>query len=339
MKHIFAILFMLPMLAFASEPVKVGITHSVPFTIKDFDINGKPEWSGISIDLWEEIARDTGIEFQYVELSLKDNLDAVADGTVDIAIGAMSVTAERERIMDFTHPYYMSGLGIVSKTSQSTSFSVFGWGFAKAVGVLLVVLIVSGLAMRQIEHKKNPEFKKLGSGIWFSIVTMTTTGYGDKVPKTLIGRCYAAVLMVSSAIIFPALVASIATNIAIDQRNNQIHGVHDLSAHRIGVITGTSAIHYMKEHNLPFLEVGSAPELLNLIADGKLDGGVYDKPMLQYHAKSYPDLQILPATFEHQYYGFALKSDSSLREDINAEILRKSNNNVWLGTLNKYLGK
>lgn len=338
MKYIIALLLMFPLLGNAADIIKVGVTESVPFAIKDSE-NGKVEYSGITIDLWEEIARDLNIKYEYVDMPLQDNLEAVASGKVDIALGAMSVTAEREKIMDFTHPYYMSGLGIVTRTNQATTWALYGWGLAKAIGMLILIIIVFGVTMRAIEKRKNPQFEKLGDGMWFTIVTMTTTGYGDKVPLSIPGRMFAAFMMVSSAIMFPTMVASIVANIAVDQRLNQIKGPHDLVNNRIGVIEGTSAVQYMKNHNIPHFKVADAEELLTMIEDKKLDGGVYDKPMLQYHAKPFSKLSILPATFEHQYYGFALSEGSDLRETINAEILTKSNNNMWLGTINKYLGE
>ncbi|MFY0656226.1 MAG: transporter substrate-binding domain-containing protein [Neptunomonas phycophila] len=338
MRILFALLLMFPLMGVAAETIKVGVTESVPFAIKE-NIDGQERWTGITIDLWEEIARDVGIEYEYVDLALQDNLTGVAKGKIDIALGAMSITAEREKIMDFTHPYYMSGLGIVTRTNQATTWSLYGWGLAKAIGMLFLIILVFGVIMRAIEKRNNPQFEKFGDGMWFTIVTMTTTGYGDKVPLSVVGRMFAAFMMISSAILFPTMVASIVANIAVEQRLNQIKGPHDLANNRIGVITGTSAVHYMKTYNIPHFEVSSAKELLSMIDDKKLDGGVYDKPMLQYHAKPYPDLSVLPATFEHQYYGFALKTDSNLRETINAEILTKSNNNMWLGTINKYLGE
>ena len=338
MRFLFALLLMIPLVGNPADVIKVGVTESVPFAIKDIQ-DGKVTYTGITIDLWEEIARDLDIQYEYIDLSLQDNLARVREGTIDIALGAMSVTAEREKIMDFTHPYYMSGLGIVTRTNQTTALAMYGWGLVKAIGMLILIIVVFGVTMRAIEKRNNPQFEKFGDGMWFTIVTMTTTGYGDKVPLSTVGRIFAAFMMVSSAIMFPTMVASIVTNISIDQRINQIQGPHDLVNNRIGVIAGTSAVQYMKTHNIPYFEVGSAKELLNMIDDNKLDGGVYDRPMLQYHTKPFPELSVLPATFEHQYYGFALPTVSTLRESINAEILTKSNNNMWLGTINKYLGE
>ena len=339
MRWILLLVLLLSPLCEANDTIKVGISESIPFTIKTTNPDGSVHWTGISVELWEDVADELGLSYTYVELSLVDNLAQVAANDVDVAIGALSITADRDRIMAFTHPYFISGLGVATKTKQSTSWDVYGWKLMKAVAGLLVIIFLSGIVMRYIERKRNPQFEKLGSGMWFSITTMTTTGYGDKTPITPLGRVYAGFLMVTSAIIFPTLVASITTNIVIDQRNNIITDASDLRNHKIGVISGTSAVLYMRQNNIPYVEVPDVHTMLSSIDSGELQGGVYDKPMLQYHAKLFTNVSILPTTFERQYYGFALSSNSIMREGINAEILQKSNNSVWLGTLDKYLGK
>ena len=45
-------------------------------------------------------------------MGLKQMLDAVNQGEVDLAVAALTITDEREQRMDFTHPLLSSGLGI-----------------------------------------------------------------------------------------------------------------------------------------------------------------------------------------------------------------------------------
>lgn len=331
----------IPFSVSATEKIRIGVTESVPFAIKGTDANGNTHWSGITIQLWEDIADDLDMDYEYVDLPLEDNLSAVADpkGDIDIAVGAMSITASREAILDFSHPYFMSGLGVVTKTESSNALSVYGLGLLKAVGIMMFVIVALGLMFVVIERKHNKEFKNIDDGMWFALVTMTTTGYGDKVPLTRRGRLFAGCIMVVSAIMFPALVGGIVANITIDQYNSKIESVDDLDTSRVGIISGTSAATYLRKNGIAFVEFNSIDDLLMAISKNKVDGGVYDKPMLQYHVKQYSDLSVLSDTFERQYYGFALRDNTNLREDINTEILSKSNSLVWLSTINQYLSR
>jgi voltage-gated potassium channel len=54
--------------------------------------------------------------------------------------------------------------------------------------------IAAGLVMRVLDPT---DFKTAGSGLWWSVQTITTVGYGDKVPSNTEGRLVAVVVMVT----------------------------------------------------------------------------------------------------------------------------------------------
>ena len=62
---------------------------------------------------------------------------------------------------------------------------------------LLVVLVIAAALMYFAESAAQPEiFNSIPSAMWWSVVTLTTVGYGDTVPVTSIGRMLAAVIAV-----------------------------------------------------------------------------------------------------------------------------------------------
>lgn len=65
------------------------------------------------------------------------------------------------------------------------------------VVALLLLVLFSSMLIVALEHAKNKEFHTFADGLWWSIVTMTTTGYGDKVPVTIIGKVIAGILIFS----------------------------------------------------------------------------------------------------------------------------------------------
>jgi len=76
----------------------------------------------------------------------------------------------------------------------------------RAVGVVLVASLVAYHA----EHPVNPEFATFGDALWWGIVTITTVGYGDIVPKTTTGRWAAVVIMVTGIAVLGVLAGSLA---------------------------------------------------------------------------------------------------------------------------------
>lgn len=64
-----------------------------------------------------------------------------------------------------------------------------------SVFIILVLMIASSLCMYSLEHDAQPEiFKNAFSGIWWSVSTLLTVGYGDIYPVTALGRIMAIVI-------------------------------------------------------------------------------------------------------------------------------------------------
>ena len=67
------------------------------------------------------------------------------------------------------------------------------------------------------EHPTNPEFATVGDALWWGIVTMTTVGYGDIVPKTSTGRWAAVVIMLTGVAVLGLLAGSLASFFRLDK--------------------------------------------------------------------------------------------------------------------------
>ncbi len=77
---------------------------------------------GFEIDIARRLAHDllgdeTAIEFRPVKNV--DRINVVVDGEVDIAIAAITVTSQRQRIASFSDPYYLDGTGFITIAAQS----------------------------------------------------------------------------------------------------------------------------------------------------------------------------------------------------------------------------
>src|SRR5215475_8550030 len=92
----------------SAQKLIVGVKEAPPFAIKQADNT----WSGLSIELWQAIATDLQLSYVWRELDLPGLLQGVTDGSLDVGVGALTITPERERLFDFTQPFYITGLGI-----------------------------------------------------------------------------------------------------------------------------------------------------------------------------------------------------------------------------------
>jgi voltage-gated potassium channel len=105
----------------------------------------------------------------------------------------------------------LARLAMASKGSRRL-FDRLGRIAAVAGGVLVTGSIVAYYA----EHPTNPEFATVGDALWWGIVTLTTVGYGDVVPKTSTGRFAAVAIMITGIAVLGLLSGSLASFFRLD---------------------------------------------------------------------------------------------------------------------------
>jgi voltage-gated potassium channel len=79
-----------------------------------------------------------------------------------------------------------------------------------------VVVLVGAAVAYGAEHPVNPEFATYGDAVWWAIVTLTTVGYGDIVPKTTAGRVVGVMIMVTGIAVLGLLAGSLAGYFRLD---------------------------------------------------------------------------------------------------------------------------
>jgi ABC-type amino acid transport substrate-binding protein len=323
----------------------VGIKESPPFTFK----GPHGDWHGISYSLWKRVADDLEVEYVLEERDLAGMLEGLENGDLDVGVAALTVTASRELVMDFSHPFHSSGLGIATVPRERNVVLSFLEGLLspalfKVVGGLTALLVFVGLLAWLFERKKNEEFggtvaQGLFSGFWWSAVTMTTVGYGDKSPRTVAGRLLALVWMFASIIMISSFTAGMASALTVQNMERPVEGPEDLPDARVGSIESSTAAAWLRERAIAYTAYPTPAAAMQGLADDEVEALVYDAPILRYLALTeHPEVEVLDKVIQRENYGFALSSAHPLRDRINRSVLQGVNTPWWDGVLIEFLG-
>ncbi len=329
-----------------TEPIQVVTKDIEPFVfVAEKDV------SGFSIDLWEALAQEIGIEYEYqIVETVQEQLEAVANNEADLAIAAITITEERENSVDFSHKYFISGLGILTNINQEHSlrdalFAAVSPTILRLLVGLFLTIVIAGHIIWLIERRRNPEFPRaylqgVWEGIWWSAVTVTSVGYGDKVPIHKLGRIVAIMWMLVSLILVANFTANVTSELTFQRLQGVIEGPEDLFGKRVTTVTGTTADEWLTDRGIRHSTVESIDDAYALLDAKEVQAIVYDYPVLLYRISQYPhrNYTIPGGPFYNEEYGIAFPEGSLLREDINRALLRLSENGSYDQIFAKWYG-
>ncbi|HUH60504.1 MAG TPA: glutamine ABC transporter substrate-binding protein GlnH [Candidimonas sp.] len=89
-------------------------TAFVPFEFRE---NGK--YTGFDIELWEAIAKEAGLKYSLRPMDFNGIIPGLQTRNVDVALAGITIRDDRKKVIDFSDPYYESGLAILVDTNNT----------------------------------------------------------------------------------------------------------------------------------------------------------------------------------------------------------------------------
>jgi voltage-gated potassium channel len=147
--------------------------------------------------------------------------------------------------------------------------------------VFCIVLLLAASLAYLIERRVQPElFGSVPQALWWAIVTLTTTGYGDAIPMTPIGRLLAGFVMVAGVLVFALWAGILATGFTEETRRREFLRTWDLVAkvpffRDIGTAVIAEVAHLLHAHEYPagtvIVRRGERGDCMYFIADGEVE--------------------------------------------------------------------
>jgi polar amino acid transport system substrate-binding protein len=304
--------------------------------VAPFVMNEDGKLSGYSIDLWNEVARTAGwtdVTFLPVD-TVPAMIDALKTGKADVGVGALSITAERTKEIDFSHPFYDSGLDIMVKGGGAPGpLQLLARLFTPALvltflGIMVALVIVSHILWWFERHHNHEDFPHhYGAGmvesIWWTTCVLIGGMCMNKDPKGITGRVVGTAWALVGIAMISYLTATATTIMTVDSLGNDINGPRDLVGKPVATLQGTAADRYLQNQHMKVVEFAKMEDAVAALQQDKVKAVVYDSPVLMYYLAVNPskELHLVGHLFDKQKYGFGLQLGSKLRQPLNSALL------------------
>ena len=338
--------------AAASGTLRVAARPLPPFVIYE-----DRAYSGFEVELVRLVGAQLGMEVEIHAVdTVAKQIDDITRGVAQLGLGGVAITGAREEVADFSVPVLDSGLTILTTSDDSRGLGdrILSFFSAIASSDLPWLLVVFGVAVLVaahmiwwLERRHNPDFAvPYRKGIWdsfyWSVVTMSTVGYGDKVARGTRGRVLALIWIALGTLVFASFTASIASSLAVNELRSEISGPDDLLGRRVATVVHSAGESYLPSIGVGPIVVDRVDDAYRLLSEGEVEAVVFDAPVLQYHAarEGAGEVITIGSDFQRVKYGLMLsEQDAELRERVNLALLDLVESGVygrlhdgWFGT-------
>ncbi|WP_158800697.1 transporter substrate-binding domain-containing protein [Acidisoma sp. L85] len=309
--------------------VSVGVFLVPPFAMHD-----QSGYSGMAIDLWQNVASKMGVSYTYELMpTLPDLLKAVTSGKVNVAVGEIPITGDTLRQMDFTQPWFDSGLRVSIDKNRHPGLGTLLKNFW-ASGHLEVILwigvgvAVATIVLTLVDRKFDEDFPgELHQGLvesFYHVMSIATSGKtSHKSLFGIYGRLLAALWMICGVTIVAYITSSITSVMTTSSLSSQINSRTDLVGKSVGVLRGAVAQTYCFDEALRCIAYDKPDDVAQAMLEGNVAAVIADAAVLQYYVYTHPKWPIVEvgALFRPLKYGFATPLGSGLIRPMSLAII------------------
>ncbi len=330
------------------RPLKVATRLIAPFVFEE-----KGRLAGFSMDLWRAIEEQMGVPQSsalFVTPNVKALLSTVQERKADLGIAAISVTAERDRTLDFSHPMFDAGLHILVRDKSGGNGSVpsliaviLSPALFQLLGLSLGIILVFAHLVWLVERRhesgiiETPAyFPGIFKAFWWAAGTLGAQA--DEMPRSALGRVIALIWMFGSIVFVAYFTAAVTTSLTVRQLQGNIQGPDDLPGKKVATTTGSTAAAYLREQRARVSEFKQIEQAYAALQKGQVEAVVFDAPVLLYYSahEGQGKVEVVGPVFHKESYGIAFPPGSPYRKRVNNALLTLKENGAYDELYNKW---
>lgn len=331
---------------------------------------GNDRWEGYCVDLIRELSNISNFEYELRVLEGESPshgarnekgewnglIRELIDGKADISVADLTITYERESVVDFTMPFMSLGIGILVKKPTKASPKLFEFMLPLApevwiylitafVGVTLFLFMVARFSPYEWQnpHPCETEADELSNDftmkntLWFTIGCLMQQGC-DIMPGALSTRVMAAAWWFFILILVSSYTANLAAFLTVERMDNPIQSADDLAKQTkvlYGCLKSGSTRAFFQRSNYTtyarmwsFMESRRAETLLESNSKGveRVKKGDFaflmESTTIEYTVERNCDLSQVGSLLDQKGYGIATQQDSPYRAVLSEAILQ-----------------
>jgi polar amino acid transport system substrate-binding protein len=261
----------------------------------------------------------------------------VRAGRADVGVAAISITAAREAVFDFSHPILNAGLQIMvrgkgQEADTNPLMDLLGLLFSKAIliwmGIALLLILLPAhivwLLERKHPHSIIPTDKYI-PGIFHAMywAAGTLATQSDQMPRQWLARVIAVFWMFTGVVFVAFYTAQLTTALTVQQIQGAINGPDDLQGKKVATTRGSTAAAQLRTLRATVLEVGTIDEAYKALLNKEADAVVFDSPVLLYYAANEGKgrVHLVASAFHKEDYGIVFQSGNAMRKQVNNALL------------------
>ncbi|XP_054708737.1 glutamate receptor ionotropic, kainate 2-like isoform X2 [Uloborus diversus] len=350
--------------------LRVTSIESKPYTMrkKGEYLRGNQRYEGFCVDLIHAICERLKCKFEYRLVGDKNYGKKHENGTwdgmigevinreVDLAIADLTITLEREEVVDFTMPFMNLGISILFKKPIKSSpklfsflapfsFEVWVYMATAYLGVSLLLFVLARFSPYEwiSPHPCNPKTEYLENNFsllnsfWFTIGSLMQQG-SDIAPRATSTRTVAALWWFFTLIMISSYTANLAAFLTAERMKSPIESADDLARQsdiQYGCVESGSTRAFFESSKLqPYKRMWTfmqttQPSVFTKNNDQGIErvkkgnfAFLMESTTIEFHTERDCDLTQIGGLLDSKGYGIATPPGSPYRALISSEILR-----------------